>query len=129
MTLAAQSSGSAVLPTQAASGSSKIRNARRAFITISKMPPAAEPPIKLFRWSRHQYLAMLLQDRPKGAVPFRARRMLLIIADARQMQVIKLLADARQTPRLGNQLLGDAPVLLADGLEDRSIKNRRRRDF
>src|SRR5882757_10997752 len=65
----------------------------------------------------------LLKNRPERAIPILSRRMLLIISNAGQMQVVHLLAGARQAAALRDQLTRHLPMLLADGLEDMIVEH------
>src|ERR1700710_269205 len=71
----------------------------------------------------------LPQNRPERAVPVLAGRVVLEVRDARQMQVIELLAGAGELAALLDQFARLVPLLAAQRLEDVIVKGEQGAEF
>ena len=71
----------------------------------------------------------LFQNRPESSIPFRARRIGFEIADAGEVQVIKLLAGARQFAALANQGARLGPLLMMERGKDMFVEGDQGAEF
>src|SRR6185312_1255951 len=71
----------------------------------------------------------LFDGEAERAIPVAARRILLEPGDARQMQVVKLLAGARKLAALVDQFARLVPLLRAHRFEDVVVERRQRAEF
>ena len=98
-----------------------------------RMQPKPITAWRLFQdWPRRRSRSsinrpVLFKDRSKRTIPFRTRRMLFIISDARQMEVVQPLAGARQPAALHRSARAPWPIAACawPGRYGRGIRSRR----